>query len=102
MNIQNLSIVFSPTMSISHGVLNILFTHISKLFPDTQLVSYVPYAFLRNFSPFFMSVGFTFFFLFFTFSYIKPMEPEKEELSFPDTIEYGVYFFRNSGIASLL
>ncbi|XP_057309920.1 ralA-binding protein 1-like [Hydractinia symbiolongicarpus] len=58
MNIQNLSIVFSPTMSISHGVLNIFFTHISKLFPDTQLVSYM-----------------------------EPVEPEKEELSFPDTIE---------------
>ncbi|XP_065651606.1 ralA-binding protein 1 isoform X4 [Hydra vulgaris] len=42
MSIQNLTIVFSPTMSISHGVLNIFFEHTPEFFPDTELVRYVP------------------------------------------------------------
>lgn len=42
MNIQNLSIVFSPTMKISHGVLNIFFEHCQIFFPDVELVKYAP------------------------------------------------------------
>lgn len=40
MNIQNLSIVFSPTMSISHGVLNIFFCHIDEIFGHVELMNY--------------------------------------------------------------
>jgi len=42
MNIQNLSIVFSPTMSVSHGVLNLFFQFTKDLFPNVQLLKYVP------------------------------------------------------------
>ena len=38
MNIQNISIVFSPTMNISHGVLYIIMTHIDELFPGVEIV----------------------------------------------------------------
>ena len=38
MGIQNISIVFSPTMHISHGVLFIIMTHIDELFPDVQVI----------------------------------------------------------------
>lgn len=42
MNVQNVSIVLSPTMQISHRVLNALFIHSKNLFGDTVLKKYVP------------------------------------------------------------
>ncbi|ESP03563.1 hypothetical protein LOTGIDRAFT_53545, partial [Lottia gigantea] len=42
MTLQNVSIVLSPTMQISHRVLNILFSKSSQLFHDTQIKKYVP------------------------------------------------------------
>ncbi|XP_050412574.1 ralA-binding protein 1 [Patella vulgata] len=42
MTLQNVSIVLSPTMQISHRVLNVLFSHCSQLFHDTQIKKYVP------------------------------------------------------------
>ncbi|XP_052236244.1 ralA-binding protein 1-like isoform X1 [Dreissena polymorpha] len=42
MTLQNVSIVLSPTMQISHRVLNILFMHTSQLFTDTAIKRYVP------------------------------------------------------------
>jgi len=37
-----LSIVFSPTMKITHGVLNIFFEHSQVFFPGVELVKFVP------------------------------------------------------------
>ena len=37
MSLQNVSIVLSPTMQISHRVLNVLFTHAHQIFKDTYL-----------------------------------------------------------------
>ncbi|XP_067653624.1 ralA-binding protein 1-like isoform X2 [Haliotis asinina] len=42
MTLQNVSIVLSPTMQISHRVLNILFTYAGQLFSDTIIKRYVP------------------------------------------------------------
>ncbi|CAL1528879.1 unnamed protein product [Lymnaea stagnalis] len=42
MTLQNVSIVLSPTMQISHRVLNILFSHVHELFGDVLLRKYVP------------------------------------------------------------
>ncbi|GFO01930.1 rala-binding protein 1 [Plakobranchus ocellatus] len=42
MSLQNVSIVLSPTMQISHRVLNVLFSNVSELFGDIQLRRYVP------------------------------------------------------------
>ncbi|ESO12140.1 hypothetical protein HELRODRAFT_62288 [Helobdella robusta] len=42
MSLQNISIVLSPTMKISHRVLNVLFTYSSVLFKDTVIKKYVP------------------------------------------------------------
>ncbi|KAK3094980.1 hypothetical protein FSP39_008678 [Pinctada imbricata] len=42
MSLQNVSIVLSPTMQISHRVLNILFSSSSKLFQDIELKRYKP------------------------------------------------------------
>ncbi|GFS18546.1 RalA-binding protein 1 [Elysia marginata] len=42
MSLQNVSIVLSPTMQISHRVLNVLFSNVSELFGDVQLRRYVP------------------------------------------------------------
>ncbi|XP_046585343.1 LOW QUALITY PROTEIN: ralA-binding protein 1-like [Haliotis rubra] len=42
MTLQNVSIVLSPTMQISHRVLNILFTYAGQLFADTIVKRYVP------------------------------------------------------------
>ncbi|GAB6019388.1 hypothetical protein CHUAL_000972 [Chamberlinius hualienensis] len=42
MNVQNVSIVLSPTMQISHRVLNVLFMHCNHLFKDVVLKKYVP------------------------------------------------------------
>jgi len=42
MTLQNVSIVLSPTMQISHRVLNCIFEHHNALFSDVTLVRYVP------------------------------------------------------------
>ncbi|RUS78298.1 hypothetical protein EGW08_013933 [Elysia chlorotica] len=42
MSLQNVSIVLSPTMQISHRVLNVLFSYVADLFSDVQLRRYVP------------------------------------------------------------
>ncbi|CAG5120617.1 unnamed protein product, partial [Candidula unifasciata] len=42
MTLQNVSIVLSPTMQISHRVLNVLFSNVSTLFGDVLLRKYVP------------------------------------------------------------
>lgn len=42
MSLQNVSIVLSPTMQISHRVLNILFSHVKQLFRDVELKKYKP------------------------------------------------------------
>lgn len=42
MTLQNVSIVLSPTMQISHRVLNVLFSHTKQLFSDTLIKRYVP------------------------------------------------------------
>lgn len=42
MTLQNVSIVLSPTMQISHRVLNVLFSNVSTLFGDILLRKYVP------------------------------------------------------------
>lgn len=42
MNLQNISIVLSPTMQISHNVLQAFFTHINVLFKGVELKKYVP------------------------------------------------------------
>ncbi|KAK7096270.1 ralA-binding protein 1-like [Littorina saxatilis] len=42
MSLQNVSIVLSPTMQISHRVLNALFTLAHQIFKDTYLKKYVP------------------------------------------------------------
>jgi len=42
MSLQNVSIVLSPTMQISHRVLNVLFTYSKILFRDTVIKKYVP------------------------------------------------------------
>ncbi|XP_053386919.1 ralA-binding protein 1-like isoform X2 [Mercenaria mercenaria] len=42
MTLQNVSIVLSPTMQISHRVLNVLFSHTKQLFKDTVIKRYVP------------------------------------------------------------
>ncbi|XP_076463673.1 uncharacterized protein LOC143295884 isoform X2 [Babylonia areolata] len=42
MTLQNVSIVLSPTMQISHRVLNALFTLAHQIFKDTYLKKYVP------------------------------------------------------------
>ena len=41
MSVQNVSIVLSPSMQISHRVLNILFTYAKILFKDTVIKKYV-------------------------------------------------------------
>lgn len=41
MNVQNVSIVLSPTLQISHRVLNAFFTHGSDLFRGVILKKYV-------------------------------------------------------------
>eukprot|EP00794_Sanderia_malayensis_P012280 gene12280-13545_t len=41
MGIQNISIVFSPTMNISHGILFIIMTHINELFPGVKIIKCV-------------------------------------------------------------
>lgn len=40
MTLQNVSIVLSPTMQISHRVLNVLFSHTKQLFRDTVIKRY--------------------------------------------------------------
>jgi len=40
MTLQNVSIVLSPTMQISHRVLNVLFSHTKQLFKDTSIKRY--------------------------------------------------------------
>lgn len=42
MTLQNVSIVLSPTMQISHRVLNVLFSHVKQLFKHTELKKYKP------------------------------------------------------------
>ncbi|CAL1277273.1 unnamed protein product [Larinioides sclopetarius] len=42
MNLQNVSIVLSPTMQISHNVLQSFFTHMDILFKGVELKKYVP------------------------------------------------------------
>ncbi|GFQ79037.1 ralA-binding protein 1-A [Trichonephila clavata] len=42
MNLQNISIVLSPTMQISHNVLQAFFTYINVLFKGVELKKYVP------------------------------------------------------------
>lgn len=42
MSLQNVSIVLSPTMQISHRVLNVLFQSSSKLFSDVEIKKYKP------------------------------------------------------------
>ncbi|XP_061191095.1 ralA-binding protein 1-like [Saccostrea echinata] len=42
MSLQNVSIVLSPTMQISHRVLNVLFQSSSKLFSDIEIKKYKP------------------------------------------------------------
>jgi len=42
MSLQNVSIVLSPTMQISHRVLNVFFTYSKILFRDTVIKKYVP------------------------------------------------------------
>ncbi|GFT16991.1 ralA-binding protein 1-A [Nephila pilipes] len=42
MNLQNISIVLSPTMQISHNVLQAFFAHINVLFKGVELKKYVP------------------------------------------------------------
>jgi len=42
MTLQNVSIVLSPTMQISHRVLNCIFEHHSALFSEVALVRYIP------------------------------------------------------------
>ncbi|KAH9512836.1 hypothetical protein Btru_036716 [Bulinus truncatus] len=42
MTLQNVSIVLSPTMQISHRVLNVLFSNVSELFGDVLLRKYIP------------------------------------------------------------
>nr|XP_022311939.1 ralA-binding protein 1-like [Crassostrea virginica] len=42
MSLQNVSIVLSPTMQISHRVLNVLFQSSGKLFSDVQIKKYKP------------------------------------------------------------
>lgn len=42
MSLQNVSIVLSPTMQISHRVLNVLFSHVTDLFNDTCIKKYIP------------------------------------------------------------
>merc|ERR1712130_106777 len=42
MSLQNVSIVLSPSMQISHRVLNIFFTYSKILFRDTVIKRYVP------------------------------------------------------------
>jgi len=40
MSLQNVSIVLSPTMRISHRVLNILFMHSDQLFSHVKIIRY--------------------------------------------------------------
>ncbi|XP_055882821.1 ralA-binding protein 1-like [Biomphalaria glabrata] len=42
MTLQNVSIVLSPTMQISHRVLNVLFSNVTELFGDVLLRKYIP------------------------------------------------------------
>ena len=42
MPLQNVSIVLSPTMRISHRVLNCIFEHHAALFSNVKLLRYVP------------------------------------------------------------
>ena len=42
MTLQNVSIVLSPTMRISHRVLNCIFSHHAALFSDVKLSRYIP------------------------------------------------------------
>ncbi|XP_059179463.1 ralA-binding protein 1-like [Physella acuta] len=42
MTLQNVSIVLSPTMQISHRVLNVLFSNVNELFGDVLLRKYIP------------------------------------------------------------
>ncbi|XP_074661157.1 uncharacterized protein LOC141913882 isoform X2 [Tubulanus polymorphus] len=42
MSLQNVSIVLSPTMQISHRVLNVFFSFNKELFADTEIKRYVP------------------------------------------------------------
>ncbi|KAK3578376.1 hypothetical protein CHS0354_025470 [Potamilus streckersoni] len=42
MTLQNVSIVLSPTMQISHRVLNVLFSYTKQLFRDRVIKKYVP------------------------------------------------------------
>lgn len=42
MSLQNVSIVLSPTMQISHRVLNVLFSNVADLFGDVHIRRYVP------------------------------------------------------------
>jgi len=42
MTLQNVSIVLSPTMQISHRVLNCIFEHAKDLFSGVSLIKYVP------------------------------------------------------------
>lgn len=44
MSIQNVSIVLSPTMRISHRVLNVLFLHSKELFSHIKITRYVDYV----------------------------------------------------------
>ncbi|XP_065062733.1 ralA-binding protein 1-like isoform X2 [Rhopilema esculentum] len=41
MSIQSISIVFSPTMNISHGVLYIILTNVDTIFPNVKIIKYV-------------------------------------------------------------
>ena len=42
MTLQNVSIVLSPTMQISHRVLNTIFEHLADLFSGVSLTPYIP------------------------------------------------------------
>ncbi|CAJ1099388.1 ralA-binding protein 1-like [Octopus vulgaris] len=42
MSLQNVSIVLSPTMQISHRVLNVFFSNVKELFSDTCIKKYIP------------------------------------------------------------
>ena len=42
MTLQNVSIVLSPTMQISHRVLNSIFEHLTDLFSGVSLAPYIP------------------------------------------------------------
>jgi len=42
MNVQNLSIVFCPTLNFTHRLLSIFFTHGRSLFAGTRITKYIP------------------------------------------------------------